>query len=189
MANYTESYMKQIDEAAASIKEKLPFTPDIAIVLGSGLGPLADEVENPVVIDYSEIANFPRSTVAGHDGKLVIGTISGKRVIVMKGRFHYYEGYDMDMVTLPTRVFARLGIKYLLVTNAAGGVREDLNPGTIMLITDHLSFMCPSPLRGPNLEAFGPRFKDMTEVYNKELTAMAKHAADTVDVPVKEGVY
>lgn len=189
MANYIESYMKQIDEAAASIKEKLPFTPDIAIILGSGLGPLADEVENPIVIDYSEIKNFPRSTVAGHDGKLVIGTISGKRVIVMKGRFHYYEGYDMDMVTLPTRVFARLGIKYLLVTNAAGGIREDLNPGTIMLINDHLSFMCPSPLRGPNLEEFGPRFKDMTEVYNQELTSMAKKAADTVNVPVKEGVY
>ena len=117
MANYTESYMKQIDEAAASIREKLPFTPDIAIVLGSGLGPLADEVENPVVIDYSEIKNFPRSTVAGHDGKLVIGTISGKRVIVMKGRFHYYEGYDMDMVTLPTRVFARLGIKFVFCYN------------------------------------------------------------------------
>lgn len=189
MANYIESYMKQIDEAAASIKEKLPFTPDIAIVLGSGLGPLADEVENPIVIDYSEITNFPRSTVAGHDGKLVIGTISGKRVIVMKGRFHYYEGYEMDMVTLPTRVFARLGIKYLLVTNAAGGVREDLNPGTIMLINDHLSFMCPSPLRGPNLEEFGPRFKDMTEVYSHDLIAMAKKAADTVNVPVKEGVY
>lgn len=181
--------MRQIDEAAASIREKLPFTPDIAIILGSGLGPLADEVENPVILDYSEIRNFPRSTVAGHDGKLVIGTVSGKHVIVMKGRFHYYEGYDMDMVTLPTRVFARLGIRYLLVTNAAGGVREDLNPGTIMLIHDHLSFMCPSPLRGPNLEEFGPRFKDMTEVYSKDLTAMAKQAAALVNVPVKEGIY
>lgn len=185
----TKQYVNQIDEAAAAIQAKLPFTPDIAIVLGSGLGPLADEVEQPVVIDYSEIPHFPRSTVTGHEGKLVIGTVSGKHVIVMKGRFHYYEGYDMDMVTFPTRVFARLGIKYLLVTNAAGGVRENLNPGTIMLITDHLSYMCPSPLRGPNLEEFGPRFKDMTEVYSHALTAMAKKAAASVNVPVAEGVY
>lgn len=184
-----EQYMLQIDEAAAAIRAKLSCIPDIAIVLGSGLGPLADEVEQPVVIDYSEIPHFPRSTVAGHDGKLVFGTISGKHVLVMKGRFHYYEGYEMDMVTLPTRVFARLGIQYLLVTNAAGGVRDDLNPGTIMLITDHLSYMCPSPLRGPNLEEFGPRFKDMTEVYHHDLIALAKQAAQTVQVPVKEGVY
>lgn len=182
-------YRNQIQKAAAAIREQLPFIPDIAIILGSGLGPLADEVENPIVIDYTDIPHFPHSTVAGHDGKLVIGSINGKHVIVMKGRFHYYEGYEMDMVTFPARVFARLGIRDLLVTNAAGGIREDLNPGSIMLINDHLSFMCPSPLRGPNLDEFGPRFKDMTEVYSHELITMAKKAAAQVNVPVKEGIY
>ncbi|NLZ81459.1 MAG: purine-nucleoside phosphorylase [Clostridiales bacterium] len=179
----------KINEAAQAIKEKLTFQPEIAIILGSGLGPLANEVENEIVMDYSEIPHFPASTIPGHEGKLVMGTISGKKVIVMKGRFHYYEGHDMSIVTLPTRVFAKLGIKYLLVTNAAGGVRDDLNPGDIMLINDHLSFLCPSPLMGPNLDEFGPRFKDMTEVYNKELMLMANEAAKKVNVDVKEGVY
>lgn len=179
----------KINEASNAIKEKLTFQPEIAIILGSGLGPLANEVENAIEMDYSEIPHFPISTIPGHEGKLVMGTISGKKVIVMKGRFHYYEGHDMSIVTLPTRVFAKLGIKYLLVTNAAGGVRDDLNPGDIMLINDHLSFLCPSPLMGPNLDEFGPRFKDMTEVYNNKLMSMSKEAAKKVNVEVKEGVY
>lgn len=184
-----EQYMLQIDEAVSTIRASLPCIPDIAVILGSGLGPLADEVTQTAVLDYSDIPHFPRSTVAGHDGRLVFGTLSGKQVLVMKGRFHYYEGYPMDMVTFPIRVFARLGIRNLLVTNAAGGIRDDLNPGTIMLITDHLSYMCPSPLRGSNLDAFGPRFQDMTEVYQKKLITLAKQAAQTVQIPVKEGVY
>ena len=185
----TEQYKNQIDEAAASIRARLPYQPDIAIILGSGLGPLADEAKQPVTLDYADIPHFPRSTVPGHDGRLVFGTIGGKHVMIMKGRFHYYEGYEMDQVTFPVRVFARLGIRSLLVTNAAGGVREDLKPGDIMLITDHLSYMCPSPLRGPNLDTFGPRFQDMTEVYDSRLLSMAKRAAAAGQIQVKEGVY
>lgn len=182
-------YMEKIKETANAIQEHLPFIPEIAVILGSGLGPLAKEVENPTVLDYTSIPHFPQSTVAGHEGKLVIGTIEGKKVIVMKGRFHYYEGHDMDIVTFPIRVFAKLGVRSLFVTNAAGGIKEDLEPGTIMLIKDHLSFMCPSPLRGPNLDEFGPRFKDMTEVYSKELSQIAKDAAKHLSIPLKEGVY
>lgn len=168
---------KQINEAYKYIFEQYSHPIDIAIILGSGLGPLADEIENPVIIDYQDIPFFPKSTIPGHEGKLYIGKIAGKTVCAMKGRFHYYEGHDMDIVTLPVRVFAKLGIKYLVVTNACGGIRDDLNPGQITLISDHIGFMAPSPLRGPNLDEFGPRFKDMTEVYSKELQAIAKTAA------------
>lgn len=189
MAIHTDPYMQQIDQAASAIRAKLPSIPDIAIILGSGLGPLADEADAPIILDYKDIPYFPHSTVAGHEGRLVAGTIEGTSVLIMKGRFHYYEGYEMEQVTFPVRVFARLGIRSLLVTNAAGGIREDLNPGTLMLITDHLSYLCPSPLRGPNLDAFGPRFQDMTQVYDKALIAMAKKAADMVNVPIREGVY
>ena len=189
MTIHTEQYLQQIDQAASAIRAKLPSIPDIAIILGSGLGPLADEAKDPVILDYKEIPNFPQSTVVGHEGRLVVGTIEGTFVLIMKGRFQYYEGYKMEQVTFPIRVFARLGIRSLLVTNAAGGIREDLKPGTLMLITDHLSYLCPSPLRGPNLDTFGPRFKDMTQVYNKALITLAKKAADTVKVPIKEGIY
>ena len=159
----------KINEAYEYIRSRYDKPIDVAIILGSGLGPLADEIENPVIIDYQDIPHFPVSTVPGHEGKLYIGTIAQKTVCAMKGRFHYYEGHDMDVVTLPVRVFAKLGIPYLFVTNACGGIREDLNPGQITLITDHISFMAPSPLRGPNLDEFGPRFKDMTEVYSQQL--------------------
>lgn len=185
----TEQYITQIEEAAAYIRQRLPLIPELAIILGSGLGPLADEAGQPVSIDYTDIPHFPRSTVAGHDGRLIYGFISGKPVLIMKGRFHYYEGYAMEQVTFPIRVFACLGIRSLLITNAAGGIREDLSPGSIMLITDHLSYMCPSPLIGANLDRFGTRFPDMTQVYSSKLLSMAKKAAETVQVPVKEGVY
>ena len=124
---------KQINEAYKYIFEQYSHPIDIAIILGSGLGPLADEIENPVIIDYQDIPFFPKSTIPGHEGKLYIGKIAGKTVCAMKGRFHYYEGHDMDIVTLPVRVFAKLGIKYLFVTNACGGIRDDLNPGQITL--------------------------------------------------------
>ncbi len=181
--------MTKINEATIAIKNFIPDTPDIAIILGSGLGPLANEVENPISIGYEDIPHFPVSTIPGHEGKLVYGTINGKKVLVMKGRFHYYEGHEMDIVTLHIRVFAKLGIKNLLVTNACGGIRDDLIPGNIMIITDHIGFMMPSPLRGPNLDEFGPRFKDMTEVYNKELRGICKEAAQATNVPIKEGTY
>jgi purine nucleoside phosphorylase I, inosine and guanosine-specific len=183
------TYIEQINEATNYISQYLNKPLDIAIILGSGLGPLANEVENPVVIDYKDIPHFPVSTIPGHEGKLYIGTINKKQVVVMKGRFHYYEGYDMSIVTLPIRVFKKLGITQLLVTNACGGIREDLNPGTISLISDHISFLCPSPLRGPNLEEFGPRFKDMSEVYSRKLRTLAKDIAVSLNIDVKESIY
>lgn len=181
--------IQMIDEAASYIRNHIDFTPQIAIILGSGLGPLAGEITSPVVMKYSDIPHFKASAVAGHAGELIAGTIDGRKVLVMNGRFHYYEGHPMEIVTLPIRVFARLGIRNLLVTNAAGGIADRLNPGSVMLITDHLSMMCPSPLIGPNLDEFGPRFPDMTDVYTPELLDIARHAAAVSGVSVEEGVY
>ncbi|MDD6234825.1 MAG: purine-nucleoside phosphorylase [Lachnospiraceae bacterium] len=181
--------IQMIDEAASYIKDHIDFTPQIAIILGSGLGPLAGEIKSPVVMKYSDIPHFKASAVAGHAGELIAGTIDGRKVLVMNGRFHYYEGHPMEIVTLPIRVFARLGIRNLLVTNAAGGIADRLNPGSIMLITDHLSMMCPSPLIGANLDEFGPRFPDMTDVYTPKLLDIARHAASVSGVSVEEGVY
>ncbi len=181
--------MQMIEDAASYIKDRIDFTPEIAIILGSGLGPLAKEVTDPVVMKYSDIPHFKASTVAGHAGELIAGTVEGRSVLVMNGRFHYYEGHTMDVVTLPIRVFARLGIKNLIVTNAAGGIKDSLHPGQIMLINDHLSFMCQSPLIGSNLDEFGVRFPDMTEVYTKSLIKLAHRIADDNGIDVQEGVY
>jgi purine-nucleoside phosphorylase len=183
------NYREIINESTSAIAEFIGTTPDIAIILGSGLGPLADEIEHAREISYTEIPHFPPSTVPGHEGKLIFGTIAGKTVIAMKGRFHYYEGHEMDIVTLPIRVFAKLGIKNLIVTNAAGGIRDSFHPGTIMIINDQISLFCPSPLRGPNLDEFGPRFKDMTEVYANDLIKLANASAQKVGVPVENGIY
>lgn len=179
----------KINEAVNYIRSIYNQPIDIAIILGSGLGPLADEIENPIVIDYKDIPYFPVSTLVGHDGKMIIGTIENKTVIAMKGRFHYYEGHDMDIVTLPIRVFAKLGIQKLILTNACGGIREDLNPGQIMVISDHIGLFAPSPLRGPNLDEFGPRFKDMSEVYSKEAGKIAHRIAEENNICLKDGVY
>lgn len=181
--------MTKINEATNFLKSKLNTQPEIAIILGSGLGPLGNEIENPQIFDYAEIPHFPVSTIPGHAGKLIAGTLSNRNVLVMQGRFHYYEGHEMDIVTLPVRVFSKLGIKYLFVTNASGGIKDGLNPGTITLITDHISMMCPSPLRGPNLDEFGPRFKDMTEVYSRRLGEVARNAAAKLNITLGEGVY
>lgn len=180
---------EEINKAYEYIYSRYSQPIDLAIICGSGLGPLADQIEEPIIIDYQDIPGFPISTVPGHEGKLVIGHLCGKTVVAMKGRFHYYEGHDMDVVTRPIRVFSKLGIKTLIVTNACGGIRDDLNPGQIVLISDHLGFMAPSPLRGPNLDEFGPRFKDMTDVYSKALREIAMNSAQKADVDVKEGVY
>ncbi len=179
----------KINETADYILSCIPNVPDIAIILGSGLGPLADQIEDAISIPYENIPNFVQSTVKGHDGKLVYGKLSDKTVIAMKGRFHYYEGNDMDIVTLPTRVFAKMGIKNILVTNAAGGINDDFNPGDLMLIKDHITLFCPSPLRGANLDEFGPRFPDMSDIYNKYLRIMANNAAQSLNIDLKEGVY
>lgn len=184
-----EDLMLQIDSATGFLKQKIDFIPEIAIILGSGLGPLANEVTNPVTIPYSDIPGFKASTVAGHAGTLIAGCINNRRVLVMNGRFHHYEGHPMETVTLPIRVFSRLGINKLIVTNAAGGIGDAQTPGSIMLITDHISFMCPSPLMGPNLDEFGPRFKDMTNIYTPALRELAKKVAAANNICLSEGVY
>lgn len=171
------------------LKEKIPFTPEIVIILGSGLGILSGMVNDPIVIPYRDIPGFTTTTVAGHSQELIAGTIQGKKVLLMNGRFHYYEGHDMNTVTFPIRVFSALGISKLIVTNAAGGVADELNPGSIMLITDHISVFCPSPLIGANLDEFGPRFPDMTEIYSKHMIEQARKAADSLNLTVNEGVY
>lgn len=181
-------YIKAV-ESAEYIKSVIKEKPQIGIVLGSGLGPLADDLDNPIEIDYKDIPNFPVSTVEGHAGKLIFGSLSGKKVLVMKGRFHYYEGYDVANVVFPIRVFKLLGIENLLVTNAAGGINESFKSGALMLIKDHISFFVPSALRGKNISEFGTRFPDMSEAYNKSLIAMAKKAAKEEGVAVQEGVY
>ena len=184
-----ENIIKCINETAGFIHNNIDFVPEIAIILGSGLGPLAGKVMNPKVFRYEDVPHFKASTIPGHAGELIAGEISGKKVLVMNGRFHYYEGQEMEVVPFPIRVFSTLGIKKLIVTNAAGGIKDGLNPGSIMLINDHLSFMCPSPLRGPNLDEFGPRFKDMTDVYTVALRKIAKEAAGDIGISLHEGVY
>lgn len=184
-----ENYMKMIDEAASYIRQRIDSIPEIAVILGSGLGTLSEYAENKITLKYQDIPHFKASTVAGHAGELIAGTIRNRRILIMNGRFHYYEGHEMDIVTFPIRVFAKLGIKNLIVTNAAGGIGDELAPGSIMLIKDHLSFMCPSPLRGTNLEEFGPRFPDMTHIYTEKYLESAKEAAQSLNIPVHTGVY
>lgn len=183
------STMGKIQIAADHIKSRIGGKPQIGIILGSGLGSLVDVLEQPVEIDYSEIPGFPRTTVEGHEGKLVYGELMGKRVLAMKGRFHLYEGYDISQVIFHIRVFSLLGINNLLVTNAAGGVNTDFEAGDLMLITDHISFFAPSPLRGTNINEFGVRFPDMCNAYDSNLVRIAQAAADEEGIPVKQGIY
>lgn len=179
----------KISEAANYILDKTDIRPEIALILGSGLGSLADEIENAVYFAYSDIPHFPVSTVQGHAGRLVIGTLEGKKVIAMQGRFHYYEGYKMEDVTFPVRVMKLIGVEKLIVTNAAGAVNTSFNPGDLMLITDHLNLTGDNPLIGGNLEKFGPRFPDMSSAYNKELIDKVRKVAKTIDINLQEGVY
>ncbi|WP_070121592.1 purine-nucleoside phosphorylase [Bacillus marinisedimentorum] len=178
-----------IMKAADHIRSKIGESPQIGLILGSGLGVLADEIEKPVVIPYENIPEFPVSTVAGHAGELVYGTLQGKTVIAMKGRFHYYEGYEMAKVTFPVRVMKEIGVDKLIVTNAAGGINPEFEPGDLMIITDHINNMGENPLIGPNDSELGVRFPDMSEAYNKELRTLASSAADQAGIQVKEGVY
>lgn len=178
-----------VKESGDFIKSKLISTPEIALILGSGLGSMADNLENPISIDYSDIPNFPISTVAGHDGKLVIGKLEGKTVICMKGRFHHYEGYSMKDVTLPIRVFSYLGVKNIIVTNAAGGVNLEFQPGDLMIIKDHINGSGINPLLGKNLEEMGTRFPSASDIYTKVIRGKAKIIAKDIGVDLKEGVY
>ena len=180
---------KKICETVKFIKSKIEIEPKIGIILGSGLGPLVKEIENKIEIDYKDIPNFPLSTVEGHEGMLVFGTIANKPVMAMKGRFHYYEGYDPSEVTFAVRTMKLLGIKNLLVTNAAGGVNKSFKPGDLMIIKDHIGLFGPSPLRGKNIKEFGPRFNDMSEAYNKKLIELIKNVAKSENIELVEGVY
>lgn len=184
--------LKEIDQAAGAIQQSIKTIPQVGIILGSGLGALADAVENPVRIPYGEIPHWPVSTVIGHQGQLVIGELEGRQVMVMQGRVHYYEGYSMDQVTLPVRVMQRLGIPMLFVTNAAGAVNPDFEPGDLMLLSDHLNLLGmagPNPLRGPNLDEFGPRFPDMSQAYDPQLRQLARQTAQEAGFRLHEGVY
>lgn len=181
--------LEKIKETAAFIKNIIQDVPDFAIVLGSGLGALKDEVEAMHTLDYSEIPNFPQTTVVGHGGKLIYGTLEGKKVLMMSGRFHYYEGHDMQTVVFPFRVFKLLGIQNLIVSNACGGVNPDFHVADIMIINDHINMMPEHPLRGKNIDELGPRFVDMSEPYNKKMIATAEQVAKDLDIKIHQGCY
>ena len=183
------SYLETIHLAAALVKSRLGGRqPLVGIILGSGLGKLADEIQDPIVIPYKEIPGFPVSTAIGHKGNFIVGTLSGKTVIAMQGRIHYYEGYGMNMSVLPTRVMVCLGIKYLFVSNAAGGTNLAYKVGDLMIIKDHIN-MLPNPLIGPNLDEFGPRFPDMTRPYDPALIRQAVKIAAEEGISLQRGVY
>ncbi|MBM7558688.1 purine-nucleoside phosphorylase [Marinitoga litoralis] len=184
-----KQYVNNVREAAEYIKGKIDKKPEIAIVLGSGLHGIADKLENALSISYTEIPNFPVSTAPGHKGELMFGEISGKNVMLMNGRFHYYEGYTMKEVTFPIRVMQELGVKILIVTNAAGGMNPNFEVGNPCIITDQINFMGDNPLIGPNCEEWGPRFPDMSEPYDKKLTEKAISVAKKIGIPVYTGVY
>ncbi|MGL9903465.1 purine nucleoside phosphorylase I, inosine and guanosine-specific [Enterococcus sp. DIV0802c] len=180
---------EMLQETTQFILEKGVKEIDFGLILGSGLGELAEEIEEAIVIPYDQIPFFPTSTVVGHAGQLVYGTLSGKKVLAMQGRFHFYEGHSMQTVTYPVRVMAALKAHSVIVTNACGGVNESFVPGDLMLITDHINFTGQNPLIGPNEDEIGPRFPDMSEVYTLTYREVAKEAASQLDLTLKEGVY
>jgi len=181
--------IESINQAVEFIESKVNFKPDIALILGSGLGVLAEEISDKKVLKYEDIPNFPVSTVEGHAGQFVFGNLEGKKVVAMQGRFHYYEGYSMQEIALPIRVMYKLGAKNLIVTNAAGGINRNFKPGNFMIIQDHINLMGDNPLKGENIEEFGPRFPDMSEVYNKELRELAEKTALENKINTVKGVY
>ena len=181
--------MTQLQEATGFIQKQLSEKPHVGLIHGSGLGMLADEIENPVKIKYDVIPGFPVSTVEGHAGQLVIGELEGVNVIAMQGRFHFYEGYGLDAVTFPVRVMKQLGVEKLFVTNAAGGVNEAFEPGNLMLITDHINNTGQNPLTGPNDNEQGVRFPDLSQAYDRKLQALAKDVATESSLDLKAGVY
>jgi purine-nucleoside phosphorylase len=178
-----------IHEAADFINEKTLIRPEIGMILGSGLGALADEIDDPVIIPYGEIPHFPLSTVEGHSGEMVIGRLSGKIIVMMKGRFHLYEGYEPSLIAFPIRVLTALGISQLIVTNAAGGVNADFKPGDLMLIKDHINLAGTNPLIGINDNRLGPRFPDMSNAYDKQMMKTAEEAAAKQGMTLHKGVY
>ena len=185
------TYVEKVDEAVAAIRARAGDTvPAVAVVLGSGLGEFASRLQDAVVMPYGELPHWPASKVIGHDGRLVVGMLGGRRVAALSGRAHYYEGHDLRTVTFATRVMARLGVKVLILTNAAGGINAvDLTPGTLMVIDDHINLLGSNPLVGPNDEAFGARFPDMTEVYSTRLRGLADAVAREQKLRLGHGVY
>ena len=184
--------LEQIDEAVDAIRSQTSYKPRVGLILGSGLNSLADSVQNAYIIPFGDLPNWPVSTVHGHAGRLVIGELEGQPVFVMQGRIHFYEGYSMSQITLPVRVMLRLGLEMMFVTNAAGGINPDFEPGDVMLITDNLNLVGmagANPLMGPNIDELGPRFPDMSQAYDKELMSMARKASTEEKVPMREGVY
>lgn len=181
--------LNKINQTAAYLKTMVSYRPETGIILGTGLGHLADEITEKIEIPYEQIPHFPLSTVEGHSGKLIFGKLGGKEVLAMQGRFHYYEGYDMKQVTFPVRVFKAMGVKTLFVSNAAGGMNPDFKVGDIMIITDHINLFPEHPLRGKNHEELGTRFPDMSEAYSPRLIAKANEIAERLGIKVQHGVY
>lgn len=184
--SFSYDYFKK---SAEYVQSKIDFTPEVAIVLGSCLGNLAEEIEDKIIIKYQDIPNFLLSTVDSHAGELILGTYAGKKVVCMSGRFHFYEGYDFEQLVAPIRLFKLLGVKQTLLTNAAGGINSGYRPGDVMIISDHLKLMGASPLRGKNIDEFGDRFFDVSNMYTKSLRETAKSCAKDTKLRVHEGVY
>lgn len=172
-----------------SCRERTDFQPKVGLVLGSGLGGFADEIQVEAIVDYADIQGFPQSTVAGHKGRFVFGYVGQVPVVIMQGRVHYYEGYDITDVVLPIRLMGMLGAKILFLTNAAGGIRTDFKAGALMMLEDQISTFIPSPLRGPNIDELGVRFPDMSEIYRKDLRAIIEKTASELQIPLQKGVY
>lgn len=177
------------EKSAQYLQALVPYQPEIAIVLGSCLGSFGDTIENPIVVDYKDIPNFLVSTVESHAGKLIFGTVAGKKVVCMSGRFHSYEGYDFEQLVIPVRVFKLLGVKAVILTNAAGAVNASYRPGDVMIVSDHIKMTGASPLRGKNIDQFGPRFFDVTNMYTPALRKLALDCAQGSGLTVHEGVY
>ena len=177
------------EKTADYVKSRAPFAPELGLILGTGLGPLAKQIEKPVEIDYRDIPNFLVSTAPDHAGKLIFGTLEGKKLVCMSGRFHSYEGYDFEQLAIPVRLFKLLGVKQLIVTNAAGGVNERYRPGDIMVISDHIKLNGASPMRGKNLPEFGDRFFDVSRMYTPRLRELALRLSKDTKLRVHEGVY
>jgi purine-nucleoside phosphorylase len=178
-----------VQETVSYIKEKTNFTPEYGVILGSGLGSFTNDIQVEFTLPYTEIPNFPVSTVEGHKGALVFGTIGDKKVVAMQGRFHFYEGYDMKQVTFPVRVMKYLGVEKLVVSNASGGVNPKYKVGSIVIINDHVNMMPEHPLRGKNDERFGPRFLNMSEPYTRKMIVKAKEIAKSLNIEVQDGIY
>ena len=180
---------EKLQKCLACVREKTDFVPDVALILGSGLGALADEIDAVATIDYHDIEGFPVSTVAGHKGRFVFGTFGNVKVVIMQGRVHYYEGYSIEDVLLPTRLMRLMGAKVLFLTNAAGGINKSFHVGDFMIIRDQIMCFFPNPLLGANMEELGPRFPDMTHVYDPALCDLVRDTAAKLDIGVQEGVY